>query len=354
MLKLYIYINFMLIKNNYNRQIYVWLISLISLIGIIIIVGGLTRLTNSGLSIIEWELFKGILPPLSNAEWINYFNLYKTIPQYEIINKNMSLDDFKVIFLWEYYHRLLARVIGLIFILPFVYFFFLKIFNKRYEKIFFTIFVLILLQGIIGWYMVKSGLADNVSVSHYRLSIHLFLAFVIFSSLTWIFFNLKKNIDKRFFINNNKIKSLKFLLFITYLQIIIGAFVSGLDAGKIYQTWPMMNDAFVPDDLVLSSFINLLNFSQHGLVQFIHRNLAYLIFVLSIYVGFIIYKNKIIELYKPYLIFEIIIIFQILLGIFTLLSNLRIEIASLHQISSIFLVYFLLNLYHKSIALKAN
>ena len=164
-----------------NNFFYYWLLASLFLIFLMIIVGGLTRLTNSGLSITEWELFKGIIPPIDNIQWNKYFNLYKKIPQYYLVYSNMTLAEFKVIFYWEYSHRVLGRVIGLFFLLPLIYFYFTKKINKDYLKLCLIVLSLIILQGIIGWYMVKSGLVNNVSVSHYRLSIHLIIAFFIMS-----------------------------------------------------------------------------------------------------------------------------------------------------------------------------
>ena len=161
----------------------IWLLSLMALICAIILIGGYTRISDSGLSITEWELFKGILPPLDKNSWDFYFEQYKKIPQYQLINFNMTLDEFKVIFYWEYFHRILARLIGLFFLLPLIYFYFSKKIKNEYIKICYTIFVLILLQGIIGWYMVQSGLVNDITVSHYRLSIHLSLAVIIISSI---------------------------------------------------------------------------------------------------------------------------------------------------------------------------
>ena len=156
----------------------------------IIIVGGLTRLTNSGLSITEWELFKGLLPPTNIEKWNEYFSLYKNIPQYNLINFNMTLDEFKIIFYWEYFHRILGRLLGLFFLIPLIFFFITK--NKEYLFTCLIILLLIIFQGIIGWYMVKSGLVNNVTVSHYRLSLHLGTAIVIFTSIFWVLLNLKK------------------------------------------------------------------------------------------------------------------------------------------------------------------
>ena len=168
-----------------NNMFIYWLKLNLLLVFSIIIVGGLTRLTNSGLSIIEWELFSGILPPMNNQSWLNYFELYKTIPQYKIINSTMSLNEFKIIFYWEYAHRLLGRIIGLFYLLPLVYFYLNNKIFKNKMPIFLLILLLIILQGAVGWYMVKSGLVNDVTVSHYRLSLHLSLALIIISLIFW-------------------------------------------------------------------------------------------------------------------------------------------------------------------------
>tara|TARA_B110000971_G_scaffold221857_1_gene271071 strand:- start:3439 stop:4455 length:1017 start_codon:yes stop_codon:yes gene_type:complete len=336
----------MLNNKNYNTIFYIWLISLSILVGLIIIVGGLTRLTDSGLSITEWELFRGIFPPFSVETWSKYFDAYKKIPQYTILNNSMTLDEFKYIYLWEYAHRLLARFIGLFFLIPFLFFIFMRLFEKVLIIKLLNIFILILIQGSIGWYMVKSGLVENVSVSHYRLSIHLFIAFTILSSLVWIFFNFSNNEKKNFLQLNLNYISLKLLLIFLYTQIILGAFVSGLDAGKIYQTWPLMNNSYFPDDVPLNNFFN---FNNPSVVQFIHRNIAYLIFFFSIYLGFKIFKNKVVALYKYYIFFMLLVSLQIVLGILVLMSGANIYFASMHQITSIFLIISVLKVYHSSI-----
>ena len=184
-----------------NKLFYNWLILSFFIVFMIIVVGGLTRLTNSGLSITEWELFTGILPPLNNDMWDRYFSLYQKIPQYQLINNHMSIEEFKVIFYWEYFHRILGRLIGLFFLLPLIYFHFIGKINKRHISTCYLILFLIIFQGIIGWYMVKSGLVNNISVSHYRLSLHLSVAFLIISMIFWIILNIKRNTFKNFFTN---------------------------------------------------------------------------------------------------------------------------------------------------------
>ena len=176
-----------------------WLIISLILVFLIIIVGGLTRLTDSGLSITEWELFKGIIPPLSEKKWNFYFDQYKEIPQYKLLYSDMTLEKFKIIFYWEYVHRILARFIGLFFLIPLVFFYFTKKIKKEKINICFIILFLIILQGLVGWYMVRSGLSNNIAVSHYRLSIHLSTAIVIISSIFWLISNTISNKNKIFF-----------------------------------------------------------------------------------------------------------------------------------------------------------
>ena len=336
----------MLKNKNYNTIFQIWLISLTVLVGLIVVVGGLTRLTDSGLSITEWELFKGVLPPISNNDWLQYFESYKKIPQYSLLNSSMTLSEFKYIFFWEYAHRLLARFIGLFFLIPFLIFIFIDLFKKELIYNLAKIFILILIQGTIGWYMVESGLIENTTVSHYRLSVHLFIAFSIFSSLLWILLNFFSESEKKFFQLNNRYIYLKILLVLVAIQIILGAFVSGLDAGKIYQTWPLMNNNYFPNDTTLNNFFNL---NQPSTVQFLHRNIAYIIFFLSVYIGFNILKKKNTYLYKYFILFFLVILTQIGLGIFVLISGVNIYLASMHQISSIFLITTVLKLYHSSI-----
>ncbi|MDC1003956.1 COX15/CtaA family protein [Candidatus Pelagibacter sp.] len=310
------------------------------LVILIILVGGLTRLTDSGLSITTWELFVGLVPPLTNDKWIDYFNLYKTIPEFNEQNYNMTLNEFKVIFWWEWGHRQLGRLIGLSVMMPLIFF---SIKNGFWVlKTYGLIFLLVCFQGFIGWYMVSSGLIDRVDVSHYRLSLHLVTAFVILSVIFWKFLKLTKIQTQYFSISINLIK---FFIFLLFLQLIIGAFVSGMDAGKVYNTWPLMGTTYFPDDSKFIEFLNINVFDNPSIVQFIHRNLAYLIAGIYIYILFFTLKdqNKIFR--KPIIIIGVSLFLQVVLGIFTILSGVKIFYASLHQINSILIIlstlYFL-------------
>ena len=327
-------------NSHLNYQLRIWLFLLTGLVILIILVGGLTRLTDSGLSITTWELFIGFVPPLTNEKWINYFDLYKTIPEFSEQNFNMTLNEFKVIFWWEWIHRQLGRLIGLTILFPLIYFTIkhgLWIL-QRYG----VIFILVCFQGFIGWYMVSSGLIDRVDVSHYRLSLHLVTAFVILSVIFWKLLeltNIKKNeISFRLYL-------IKFFLFLLFLQLIIGAFVSGMDAGTVYNTWPLMGLSYFPDDSKLLEFLNISFFNNPSIVQFLHRNLAYLIVIIYAYLLFLVLKEANKVFIRPILIIGISLVFQIILGVMTLLSGVKIAYASLHQINSIIIIlttlYFL-------------
>lgn len=336
--------------NNYYsyKVLKIWILLSILLIFSMIIVGGLTRLTNSGLSITEWELFAGILPPLNMNQWNKYFELYKQIPQYKIINNSITMEEFKIIFYWEYFHRLLGRFIGLFFILPLIFFTIKKVLNKTLFINFFSIFLLICMQGYIGWYMVSSGLVNNTTVSHYRLAIHLFIAFIIISSLYWNYLNIKNNTYKKI-LNFTKFNYLlKIFFLLVLLQIVLGAFVSGLDAGTIYQTWPLMNLSYFPDDITLSNIYNFLDLSNPSLVQFYHRNLAYVILIYYIFIGLKYLNSKQEKIINKYIIVFLVLLSQVALGIFTLISGLSLYVALLHQITSILLILTLLNLNYYS------
>ncbi len=329
-------------SQNYslNSQLKIWMITLLVMIVLIILVGGLTRLTDSGLSITTWELFVGTLPPLTSDKWIEYFDLYKTIPEFKEQNFNMTLNEFKIIFWWEWAHRQLGRLIGLTVLLPMIYFTIKNGFWILREYL--IIFFLVCFQGFIGWYMVSSGLIDRVDVSHYRLSLHLVTAFIILSIVFWKFLNLT---DLKINQINIKLNSIKFFLLLLFLQLIIGAFVSGMDAGKIYNTWPLMGSSFFPDDSIFSDLFNISVFNDQSLVQFIHRNLAYLIVILYFYILYFVLKNGNIKLRTPIFIIGITLLFQIFLGILTILSGVKMLYASLHQINSILIIlttlYFL-------------
>ena len=330
-------------NSHINLQLKIWLFLLLTLVILIILVGGLTRLTDSGLSITSWELFAGFIPPITNDNWIDYFNFYKAIPEYREQNFHMTLSEFKVIFWWEWAHRQLGRLIGLTVLLPLIYFTIKNGFwiLKKYG----IIFLLVCFQGFLGWYMVSSGLIDRIDVSHYRLSIHLVTAFFILSIIFWNLLKLSTIKINEISIN---LYLVKFFLFLLFLQLIIGAFVSGMDAGTVYNTWPLMGSSYFPDDSKFIDFLDITFFDNPSIVQFIHRNLAYIIVIVYFYLLIFVFKdsNKIFR--KPILLIGLSLFLQIFLGVLTILSGVKIIYASLHQINSILIIFSTLYLLYIS------
>ena len=327
----------------FKRFVEIWLYSMFILVFLIVAVGGLTRLTDSGLSITEWELFKGILPPLTDSKWLFYFDEYKKIPEYVEINYNMTLSEFKVIYYWEYGHRILARLIGLFSIIPMIYLFFK--FKKERKNIFkySVIFILICVQGFVGWFMVSSGLIENTDVSHYRLALHLSLALTILSIIFWfIMETIKISPFKKKF--NNSFLNFFFILII--LQIVLGAFLAGMDGGLIYNSWPDMNGSFLPNDINNIDLFLYSSLDNPSVVQFYHRFTAYLLFISLLFLNYYTYRTKI-DL-KPVLILNITIFLQIVLGIITLITGVKITYASLHQLGSVFVLTSFLYIKYKN------
>ena len=325
-------------EENKNKYISIWLLLITFLVVLMIFIGGLTRLTDSGLSITKWDLISGILPPFTLEQWKSSFELYKQIPEYKLINSSMTLEEFKYIYWWEYIHRFLGRIVGIFYLVPLIYFTWKKILSREYLISFYMIFLLIVLQGFIGWYMVRSGLVENTDVSHFRLSLHLTVAFIILILLIWNYLKLKEKFN---LLNTKKIPFFLPILLLIFLltQISIGAFTSGLDAGLIYQTWPLMGDSYFPDDSNLNDLLSLKSLSTPSLVQFLHRNMAYFILVLFLIIMIITFKNR--ELYHLRKIITLLfaaILLQVFLGIITVLSGAQIILASLHQMGSILLI----------------
>jgi cytochrome c oxidase assembly protein subunit 15 len=250
----------------------------------------------------------------------------------------MTLEQFKTIYWWEYTHRLLGRIVGLFYLIPLLYFTFKKLIKKNSLISFYLILFLIFFQGFIGWHMVKSGLTERTDVSHYRLALHLTLAFIIFILLLWNYLKYKNQLV---IISNKKLPLYLsvFFIFCVLVQISIGAFVSGLDAGQIYQSWPLMNQSYFPNDSNLKDLFSLNLFEVPSLVQFIHRNMAYFLFLLFLIIGTITYKySDFAYLRKTTLLVFVSLFLQIILGILTVLSGAHIILASMHQMGSILLI----------------
>lgn len=325
-----------------RKKLYVslWLMALCAQVILILVVGGLTRLTHSGLSMVNWQPLIGIIPPLNEKEWLDVFRLYQNFPQFQLVNHKMSLLEFKEIFLWEYAHRVLARSVGILFLLPWLFFWLKGWITSRFAAISFIGFVLGGLQGLLGWFMVQSGLVFRPSVSHFRLAAHFSLALFIFSFFFWLLLKQNTSLPK---IKARRPLSLSLLtgsLFsFLVLQIVYGAFVAGLKAGKIYNTFPKMaHHWFPPEALALSP--NWINFFENwAAIQFSHRTIAWIIIAHVISIAILWHKKfRHIRLQKPlsWLIFALTT--QFYLGVFTLINKVPIALASLHQLGAVFLL----------------
>ena len=313
------------VNHKFKKIISTWLIVNIILILSMIALGGYTRLTDSGLSISYWKPVSGIFPPASELEWVKEFESYKSTPEYQKINYGISIEKFKSIFWVEFLHRILGRIIGLVFLLPLIFFSYKKYISLKCFRHLSVIFALILFQGFIGWYMVKSGLVDNPHVSHFRLAIHLVTACIIFIMNIFVWYNI--NYISKSSSKDSK-KFLYFLLILNFIQIIYGAFVAGLDGGLIYNSFPLMDGKLIPQ---LGNI-----FTDITTIQFIHRYLAKIIFVMSL--GYILCSKKISKLF--YIYFALLVL-QLVLGIITLVNSVPIIPAIVHQINAVVLLSIL-------------
>ena len=327
-------------KTKQKRIITTWLYAGLLLIALMVIIGGITRLTHSGLSMVEWKLIGGVIPPLNDIQWQETFSNYQQFPEYQKINKGMSLSEFKSIFFWEYLHRLLGRLIGIVFIIPFIIFWTKKWFDKQQKKQLFILLGLGALQGFLGWFMVKSGLVDVPAVSHYRLAIHLSVAFGIMCYIYWLILSFNA-VEKS---PNKSINTLsKWLITALVIQIIYGAFVAGLKAGYLLP----QNGSFF-ESVFGYTLRNANNFSllNNGLdIQAFHRLFVWIIFVIV----FIIFnKTRKTTLAPAGLIVLGLTFAQITFGILTLLLKIQIHTATAHQFIAIVLLLSVVRLSYLS------
>lgn len=328
------------------RPVVAWLITGCVLIACMVAIGGITRLTGSGLSITEWKPIIGAIPPTNDAQWEEAFDKYKQIPQYSAVNQHMELHDFKFIYFWEWLHRNWGRLMGLVFIVPFVWFWRKGLLKGWLMRRSITILVAGGLVGALGWFMVASGLEDLTSVSHYRLAIHLIAAFTVFCIVLWTVFDIKQG--RRGFLGDGTPAGRwsRWLLVLLLVQIIYGAFVAGLDAGRIYPTWPLMNGQFMPDN-VLAFDSNWTNFTHHkDGVQFIHRNFAWVVAAAITWFGYANRNNKALRGGDRLLFLAVFL--QIMLGVLALITQVWISMGVLHQLGALVLLMALLNVLHRT------
>jgi cytochrome c oxidase assembly protein subunit 15 len=324
-----------------NKSVIYWLLSGCILLFLMVTVGGITRLTNSGLSMTDWHLVTDTFPPLSEEKWNQAFEEYKKFPEYQKINihNDFQLSDYKFIYFWEWFHRFIGRIIGMAFIIPFVYFLIKKKLDKATIKKCVVLLCMGGFQGFLGWFMVRSGLIDNPDVSHFRLALHLTFAFITFAYTLWVALDLIYPNRKLPIVNLQKIA--RYALVFLILQIIYGGFVAGLNAGLIHNHWQMMSDGqFIHDSVFIEQKTMFLNFTEgKSGVQFIHRSLAYVVAGLMLFLYFKS-RNSILDQQQDnsikLLVFLVFV--QFLLGIFTLLYAVPLWLGLAHQINAFFLL----------------
>jgi heme a synthase len=337
-------------NTNKYRPVIIWLFTGCFLVFAMVIIGGITRLTGSGLSITEWNVIMGSIPPLNHQDWVIAFEKYRLTPQFRIMNSGMSLEEFKSIFFWEYLHRLIGRIIGIVFIIPFLYFILKNMLNPWLTRQLIIIFLLGGFQGFLGWYMVASGLVDIPAVSHYRLAAHLITAFLTYGYILWVALTLiygqRANIK-----TENEAKPFKSLsvtiLSITVLQIIYGAFVAGLKMGKGYNTWPKMGSEWFPESIFAHPTWK--TFLQDWGVQFVHRYIALILVVMGVilYARFRKYPDA--SLKGSVIFFLCALAMQFTLGVFTLLYAAPVTLAVFHQMGGFVLLTSVIILVHRAV-----
>ncbi len=322
-------------KGN-NKIIIYWLWSGIFLVTLMVMIGGITRLTGSGLSMVSWKVISGTIPPLGEEQWNEAFEEYKQFPEYQKLNYRMTLPGFKKIFWWEYTHRLIGRLTGLIFIIPFLYFLIRRKLSGDLIRELTIILFLGMAQGVMGWIMVKSGLQDNPHVSHYRLAMHLSLALLLIGSILWLILRLSnKEKTSNIPLHKSKLTLPILCLLLLFVQIVLGAFVAGLKAGYSYNTYPLMNNALLP----AGTFDYPVSLFENGVfIQFIHRWFAWIvagaIFVLCIKTRSALYPAK--ALFYANLLLAVCFL-QILAGIATLVFSIPLALGVLHQLIAVLL-----------------
>lgn len=324
-----------------NKKVGYWLILGAALVLTMVVIGGITRLTHSGLSMVSWKPISGTLPPMNETEWLAEFESYKTSPEFQKVNSHFSLEEFKDIFFWEYVHRLLGRVLGIVFLIPFLYFLFKGYLNDVKLRLnLLIIFLLGGLQGLIGWYMVRSGLIDNPAVSHYRLALHFSTALFLVSYITWTALGIFYPIESK--AKSALRRPLIYLLPILVVQIIYGAFVAGLKAGFIYPTYPKMGTAWFPETGVNQwsqlGFASI--FESPIVIQFIHRWFAFAVIAMVIYIFYLSRKIRLANIQASYTTTALLlmVIAQFLLGVFTLINAVPVSLGVLHQLGAVVLL----------------
>ncbi len=333
---------------NKNTPVIIWLAILAFIVFAMIIVGGITRLTNSGLSITDWQPIMGVVPPLNEQDWTDVFEKYKQFPEYQTVNQGMMLSDFKSIYLWEYVHRLIARAVAFVFLIPWAFFVIKKRISGKLNLKLLFLFVLGGLQGALGWYMVKSGLIDMPRVSHYRLAAHLALALALLGATVWQIQNLRYSASTERSSAPRLLKklALSFTILLS-LQIFYGALVAGLDAGIGYNTFPKMAGEWVPPYMFIIKPLWRDLFENNTTVQFLHRTFGWLMLFATAEIWWRARKSDL----TPRQTLSInlltgVVALQFLLGILTVIYVVPVPLAASHQAVAALLLVTAINVNH--------
>ena len=334
-----------------DKAVIIWLLSGCILLFIMVVVGGITRLTDSGLSMTDWHLVTDTFPPFTHEKWVETFEEYKKFPEYQKINihNDFTLDDYQFIYFWEWFHRFIGRIIGLVFVIPFVYFLIKKRLSKSTIKKCIVLLLMGGFQGFLGWFMVKSGLIDNPDVSHFRLALHLTFAFITFAYTFWVALDLIYP-DYKAPISKQLRTITRIALVILLIQIIYGGFVAGLNAGLIHNHWPLMSDGqLMHDSIFLEEPTNLLRFTEgKSGIQFVHRSVAYLVVASILFLWYQSRKVALGQAAKNGIMALVILVFvQFTLGVFTLLLAVPLWLGLAHQIGAFFLLTAMTFTLHK-------
>lgn len=334
-------------RNDWRGGVAMWMKILFALVALMVVIGGLTRLTDSGLSITEWNVIKGALPPMNEAAWLIEFEKYKTIPEYQLQNKGMELSAFKTIYWWEWGHRQLGRLVGLVWFVGLVFFLITKTIPRGWKLRMVFVGLLGGLQGAVGWWMVSSGLTGRmVDVASYRLATHLGLAFIILATLFWFIMKLNRTememFQSRRTRDNGSAQLAKVLFVLAFAQILLGALVAGIDAGRGYIDWPMMGGEFLPSESFDYTPMWTNFFENPALVQFNHRMLGYIVMLVGVFAWF---KTRTAAHRRVQIGFKAVMLMlfiQMLLGIFTVLYAAPWHFAIVHQVGAIFVLMLIL------------
>ena len=323
--------------NQDDRIVANWLTCVCVIIFCIVIAGGVTRLTHSGLSMVDWQPILGVVPPLSESAWLSAFDAYKQYPEYQKVNSDMQLPEFKIIYYWEYVHRLLGRLAGIVFLIPFIILLYMKKIRTELAPRLVIAFILGGCQGLLGWYMVKSGLIDIPRVSHYRLAAHLMLALFLLAYLSWLILELRQINPQP--VNRTMRSLILVMALVLGIQLVYGAFVAGLRAGIGFNSFPLMNGRFLAEAATMMT-PGWLNLVENGaMVQFLHRWLGFLMLVIAMAGAVFAVKSQSAEQLKiGWIVLTAVMTLQFVLGVSTLLMHVPLVLASLHQVGAVLVI----------------